>query len=109
METALRPGRRVAGTAAGGAAGFAYGARRARAQPRPQPPTLGARHTCMTPRSRLLSLCTGKPVRRYGCYFLAGCSAFLFFTRAFQQSYYRLIGQRPNPDECARAGIPFTE
>ena len=50
----------------------------------------------------------GKPIRRQGSMYMAGLTAFACFMASFQGSYRRLTGQRPNPSECARAGIPFT-
>ena len=51
----------------------------------------------------------GKPIRRQGSKYMAGLAAFACFMASFQGSYRRLTGQRPNPNECARAGIPYTE
>ena len=65
---------------------------------------------CLTDALVLAVLVTraGKPIRRYGFYYMAAISGVAFFARGFQQSYFRLKGTRPNPDECARAGIPFS-
>jgi len=49
----------------------------------------------------------GKPIRRHGSINMAMSAALLCFGASFQSSWHRLTGQRPNPLECARAGIPF--
>ena len=90
--------RLIMGTAIGGAWGFMAGAQS-------QLPSSG--HTFALKAIRSLA-CAGKPVRRQGSLYVAAIGGFCCFLASFQSSYFRLTGNRPNPDECASAGIPFT-
>ena len=52
---------------------------------------------------------SGKPIRRQGSFYLAATASVLFFVNTYQHSAHRLTGQRPNPSECARAGVEFVD
>ena len=53
--------------------------------------------------------CAGKPLRRQSFFYIGSITAVVVATYSFRASWLRLTGQRPNPSECARAGVEFVE